>query len=219
MNKHNLAAIFDMDGVLVDSVGLNWQAYNEVLERYGKRVETEDISRYVGRDIHGQVDMLNQDFDLEIDPDQFIEDTAQIKQSLFKNIQPNPGVEDFLDELKTAQIPIALGTSNSREVATQRLSTMGIEKYFDTIVTEEDTDLHKPNPDVYLKAADNLDFSAEDCVVFEDAPSGIEAAKKAGMKCVAIKTPYVQEEAISNVDQIVNSFEDINLRTIELLFD
>lgn len=219
MNRQNFAVIFDMDGVLVDSVGLNWQAYNEVLERYGKRVATEDISRYVGRNIHDQVDMLNQEFDLEIDPDQFIKETDRLKQSLFKDLQPNPGVVDFLRELKNAQIPIALGTSNSREVAAQRLSTMAIEEYFDTVVTEEDTELHKPSPDVYLKTAANLDFSADNCVVFEDALSGIEAAKKADMKCVAVKTPYIEEKALSGADKVIESFKDINLETVKLLFN
>lgn len=219
MNRQNFAAIFDMDGVLMDSVGLNWQAYNEVLERYGKRVATEDIRRYVGKGVHEQVDMLNQDLNLELDTDQFMKDVYQPMRALFKNLQPNPGVVDFLNKLKNAQVPIALGTGNSREEAKQRLSTMGIEEYFDTVVTQEDTDLHKPNPDVYLKAAANLGVPAEDCVVFEDAPSGIEAAKKAGMKCVAIKTPYAEAEAISSADKVINSFEDINLETIKLLFD
>lgn len=86
---------------------------------------------------------------------------------------------------------------------------------FSTIITADDVAKHKPAPDVYLQAADKLGVSFKDCIVFEDAPSGIKAAKNAGMKYIAVRTPYVDLSYLTEADLIVESLALVDMRVID----
>lgn len=207
-----------MDGVLIDSVGLNWQAYNEVLSsRYDVRVSENEIGNYVGRTLLTQVFLLNQHFHIQIDANAFTRDTDAIKDKLFKTIQPKPGVVTLLKSLEAAHIPRAVGTSMSLETTKARLTTAGIWQYFDTFVTEEDVKQHKPQPDVFLRVAEKLHTAPGHCVIFEDAPAGVEAAKSGGMKCIAVETPLVDRQNLSSADSIVTSLEAVDVPMLRKL--
>lgn len=212
------AVIFDMDGVLIDSVSLNWQAMNEVLSRYGVHVQDSQLYRYVGQTLHDQVTKLSDDYNIRLNYDQFLEETDQIKQKLFANITPKEGVKELLHELSTHHIPTAVATSMSRDVTKNRLTTAGIYDLFKSIITEEDVDKHKPDPAVYIKAASVLGCEAARCVVFEDAPTGVQAAKAAGMKCIAVKTPYVAAQHLKLADTVIPSLSATNLKELNSLF-
>ncbi len=212
------AAIFDMDGVLIDSVVLNWHAYNQVLERqYGFRVLDEEISNYVGRTLLDQISLLNNHYHVKIDDKQFIHDTDIVKKQLFATIQPKPGVITLLRSLMNAGIPRAVGTSMSLETTKARLTTAGLWQYFDAFVTEENVQHHKPHPDVFLRAAEKLHMDYADCVVFEDAPTGIEAARNGGMKCIAVVTPIVDRQKLAKADRIVDSLTQVNVPSLRSL--
>lgn len=213
-----LATIFDMDGVLIDSVGLNWQAYNDVLSsQYGVHVPEDEIGNYVGRTLEDQTALLSHQYHVDIDAVKFDHDTAMIKQRLFANIQPKPGVVKLLQSLADAGIPRAVGTSMPLEITKARLTTAGIWQFFDAFVTEEDVQNHKPEPDVFLRAADLLHAAYSNCVVFEDAPTGVEAAHRGGLKCLAVVTPIVGRDRLTDADTIVDSLEQVDLGLLESL--
>jgi beta-phosphoglucomutase len=213
-----LAVIFDMDGVLIDSVGLNWQAYNEVLSsQFGFSVSDNEIGNYVGRTLVEQVSMLNQHYNVDIDTDRFTQDTNVIKQRLFASIQPKPGVVSLLESLIEAGIPRAVGTSMSRDITKARLTTAGLWDYFNAVITEEDVQHHKPDPDVFLRAADKLHAAYTNCVVFEDAPAGVEAAKSGDMKCIAVVTPLVDRQKLADADRIVDSLDTVDVTLLRSL--
>ena len=220
MNLKNkkTAIIFDLDGVLVDSVGLNWTAYNQVLNSdYGVNVAKKDLYKYVGLTLTTQVELLSKDFKINIDKEDFANKTYRIKNELFKNIEPMPGVVNLLKGLKNNNFKIAIGTSSSMEQAKLKLTNAGILSYFNTIITEDDVDDPKPSPDVYLKCAIKLGVVPRECIVFEDAPNGIASAHSAHMKCIAIKTPYVAPENLNKADLIVENLTEVDLSVIAKL--
>jgi HAD superfamily hydrolase (TIGR01509 family) len=208
------AVIFDMDGVLVDTVSLNWRAINQTLEPYGIHVNDEELYRYVGRPLKDQLAQLSQEYGVELDYDYIESNSTQIKKELMKNLAPKPGVVELLEKLKENHIPIAVATSNSREVTIERLTTSGILHYFDILVTEDDVTRHKPDPEVFEKAAQEMGVLSVNCLVFEDAPSGLVAAKSANMKCIAVETPFVRAEDIQMADKIVSSLVQVDVSVI-----
>lgn len=210
-----LAVIFDMDGVLIDSVGLNWRAMNQVLgDDYGIHVDDTDIQSYLGKTLRDQVSQLNATYGVSIDYDSFLKATDTAKEELFASIRPKDGVVSLLQTLRGDNFPMGVGTSMPRDSTEQRLKTAGIFEYFEVIITEDDVMRHKPDPEVYLKTAESLGVDAAHCIVFEDAPNGLEAAERAGMKCVAVRTVYVPDTYLARANLVVSSLNDINIKQL-----
>lgn len=218
MNKvTNMAAIFDMDGVLFDSVVLNWRAINRVLEPYGAHVADDEIKRYLGRTLRDQVTILNETYGLALDYDSFNAATQTIKDRLFALLAPKEGVRKLLKALKSGSIPTAVATSMPRELTEQRLRNARILDCFDSLVTEHDVTKHKPDPEVFIKAAEALNTGVSRCIVFEDAPTGVAAAKAAGMKCIAVQTSYVAWQDLSDADLQVSSLTEVTVSQLAQL--
>lgn len=211
------AVLFDMDGVLIDSVGLNWQAYNTVLSEYGIHINDEQLSKYVGRTLVAQVAMINEDFGVEIEAGQFEDKVKPLREELFEHIQPKAGVVKLLRELETHGVPSVVATSTPRTTMESRLKTAGIFEYFAGFVTEDEVTKHKPDPEVFLQAAEKSGIPKEKCIVIEDAPSGLQAAKTGGFKCVAVLTPYVQDEQMAAADAKVMSLEELDYEALAQL--
>ena len=125
-----------------------------------------------------------------------------------------PGAEHFLKLVKD-HYKTALVTSSKREYVNLVFEIISIEKYLDVIITGETVVYGKPDPECYLEAAKSLNVTPEECVVVEDAPSGIMAGKNAGMKVIAVPSYFVKDSPeIRKADLVVNSLEDIARSTI-----
>ena len=212
------AAIFDMDGVLVDTVALNWQANNQALAPYGIHVEDSQLKRYVGRTLKDQVQQLSTDYGVQLDYETFNTEATVIKFRLMAHLTPKEGVIDLLQLLKSQGIPLGVATSNSRENTEHRLGGAGLLDFFDVVVTEDDVTTHKPDPEVYLKTAELLGVKPDDCLVFEDAPSGVASAKAAYMGCIAVRTTQVKDADIASADKIVDSLAEVDQSVIDEIF-
>jgi beta-phosphoglucomutase len=217
MSLRSFGVIFDMDGVLIDSVRLNWKAHNEVLAQYGVHVRDDEIADYVGRALGDQLAMINQRYGLAIDLPAFEAAIAPIEDRYHAHITAKPGVIELVKELARLKIPIAVGTSSPRDVALKRLRTAGIVHYFDAIVTRNEVEHHKPDPEVYLYAARQLGRDPRQCIVIEDAPSGLLAAHNAGAKCCVVEVPYVPAKRMQAADLLVTSLEHVTPTTLELM--
>src|SRR5262245_47839802 len=185
MNK-TFAAIFDWDGVIIDSSNQHERSWDKFAELEGKKLPPGFFKRSFG--------MKNQKIIPELlgwthDP-QEIERMSLLKETLYREIinaegiAPLPGVLDFLNQLYDAQIPCAVGSSTPRANIDCIIEKIGCEKYFQAIVCGEDVKRGKPNPEVFLIGARKLNVAPERCAVFEDAHVGIEAALAGGMKAV-----------------------------------
>jgi len=208
------AVIFDMDGTLIESTNADFLAWQKVFLDYGKNLTFNDYSPLLGKRSVAVVKDL-----LKITTEEDQANALSNKSKYFFEIIEQQGLKtvpfatEFLQHLKTLHIPIALATSSRREKTRGVLQKVEMLSYFDVLVTAEDVIKGKPFPDVFLKAASLLEIPAEHCLVFEDAVSGITAAKNAGMKCVAISSNS-DSQLLEKADMVIENFGNLNFEIL-----
>lgn len=209
-----------MDGVLIDSPKYIWKSFNMLLSKFGVHIPDEDIKKYLGISLRDQIKMWREDYNLkeEIDYTQFSEDAFEQEIKLIGNdLKNNDELSKLLDSLKKNGFKLAVATSSNKSRADKILEMIGIKDQFEVIVTVEEVENHKPHPDIFVKAANRLNVDPKDCVVIEDAANGIEAAKKGGMKAIALLTKFHVKEDFKDADLIINSLNELNLDLINTL--
>ena len=210
-----------MDGVLVDSPKYVWQSNNQLLSKYNIHVSDGKIKKYLGRSLRDQLNLIIKDFGIkeEIDYKDFSKKSFELQMSFMReSVKPNKYINRLIESAKKSGIKLAVGTSRERFKAEKILGMLEILDKLDTIVTEEDVKKHKPYPDVFLKAAEKLKVEPESCVVFEDAVNGIQAARNANMKVVAMKTKFQDESDLKDADLIINNFSEIDIDKLKEIF-
>jgi len=186
------AVIFDCDGTLVDSMPAHFDAWCEALASYGAGgIFKEDVFFAMGgRPTRDIVVDLNSEYGLKLDP----EAIALAKREAFLNklhlVEFIDEVADFAKSL-AGKVPMAVASGGSRYVVEKTLSLLGCSDWFDEVVTADDVSKGKPNPDIFLKAAELLGVAPEKCLVIEDAPPGVVAAMAAGMQVITVPMPLV----------------------------
>ncbi len=214
------AAIFDWDGVIIDSGRLHAQSWRQLAAELGKSIAPHSFIRGFGMksawiiaEIHGWAR----------DPAE-IARLEQRKEALYReivarsDIAPLPGVTEWLERLRAAGVPCAVASSTHRLNIDAVLARIGLQGAFREIVSAEDVTLGKPNPEVFAKAAERLGAGAERCVVFEDAYVGIEAAHAAGMKVVAVATTHPVEQ-LTAADLVVRRLDELRVEQVTALLD
>ncbi|MBV9470295.1 MAG: HAD-IA family hydrolase [Abitibacteriaceae bacterium] len=195
-NQQIHGVIFDMDGVLCDSEPFICEAACRLFaERYGVEVKPEDFIPFVGtgenRYLGGVAEKYNIHLDIEADKQRTYEIYLQIIQG---RLQPLPGVHEFITLCYQHNLRLAVATSADRIKMEGNLHEIGLTPdSFDACVTGNDIERKKPHPDIFLHAAMRLGFPAEACLVIEDAPNGVEAAKAAGAWCLGLTSSFPQE--------------------------
>jgi len=214
------AIIFDMDGVLINSNKYNWESFNILLKESGIHLSKKDIKKYLGISARDILKRWKREYGLkDCSVEEFSREAGEIQLKLMKKeLHPNKSLNRFLNEAKENGIKLAVATSSLRWRAEKILELLQLKDFFDAIITSEDVENHKPHPEIFLKAAKQVNENPEDCIVFEDAIAGIEAAKKSNMKCVAIKTEFNSKKELKNADLIINNFSEITLKKLEKLF-
>ena len=135
------------------------------------------------------------------------------QQDFLPHLKLIDGLDKFLFRAREQHIKMAIGTAASPFNVDYVLNNIPIKSYFDAIVTADDVPVSKPNPDVFFKCADELELAYENCIVFEDSPKGVEAAQRAGMKAVVIKTYHTEDEFahLNNILLFVDDYKDEKL--------
>ncbi|MGH9338581.1 MAG: HAD family hydrolase [Acidobacteriota bacterium] len=211
------AAIFDMDGVLVDNVSYHVRAWRRLGEQLGKELSEEDIKTVFGRRNREMLPALfDRDFSEE-ETARYSEQKEEVyRQLISPDLKPVPGLLDFLSDLRGQRVQTAVATSGPPKNVEFILGRLGIEPYFDEVVTGADVTRGKPHPEIFLTAAKKLTRRPERCVVFEDSPSGIEAAQRANCACVAVATTHsVEELAKLSPDLIILDFRGLDAAQIK----
>lgn len=186
------AVIFDCDGTLVDSMPAHFDAWCEALALYGAQgILKEDVFFAMGgRPTPNIVMELNDEYDLKLDPNA----VAMAKREAFLKrlhmITLIEEVAEFASKLR-GKVPMAIATGGSRMVIEKTLKIVGISDWFDEVVTADDVAEGKPAPDIFLYAAKLLGVVPSKCLALEDAPAGVLAAQRAGMKVISIPSPLV----------------------------
>ncbi len=211
------AAIFDWDGVVVDSSQAHKASWERLAEERGLPLPENHFALGFGRKnqtIIPEIYKWSQDA-------AEIEELGNRKEALYREILAEsgldalPGALELFQDLKEAGIPMAVGTSTPRKNVDTVIRMIGADGFFDAIISAEDVSKGKPDPEVFLKAADALGAAPGDCVVFEDALYGIQAALSGGMKAVALTTTH----RISHFDpawphRIVKGLQDVSLKML-----
>ncbi|MDQ7063390.1 MAG: HAD family phosphatase [candidate division KSB1 bacterium] len=203
------AVLFDFDGVMADTFRYNFEAWQHVLAPLGIRLQPREVYLHEGQPVRGVLGGLLQSHGRTLSEAE-LRHLIDEKQRFFREHQrarPLPGVVVFLQEVKRRGFKTALVTGTTRQNVETVLSPEAL-ALFDTLVTEGATKHGKPHPDPYLEAARRLRVAPEECVVIENAPLGIRAAKRAGMTCVAI-TSSLPAEDLQEADFIFRDIPDV----------
>ena len=190
------ALVFDMDGLLVDSETVSGEALRRFLQGHGHEMLASTLEGALGRRLPEAVAAVAEAYDLP-GPigDLVVAFDAMRLQALRGNVVAMPGAVALLDWAAAKGLPRALATSSFREHAELSLAEAALLGRFDVEVTGDEVRFGKPAPDLFLLAAERLGVSPEFCVVFEDAPAGLEAAARAGMRRVWIPNTHTRHLA------------------------
>ncbi|MGY6520108.1 MAG: HAD family hydrolase [Mongoliitalea sp.] len=216
MNRRFEAILFDLNGTIIDDMAYHADAWHQLLvqdlkvdisiervwkEMYGKNDEL--FARVLGKDA-----LTREELDYWS-----IEKEKRYQQVYVDKIQPIDGFYDFFQQLKNNHFKLALGTAAIPFNVDFTLKHLNIGADFHAIVHADDVALSKPHPEVFLKCADLLGVSPSKCVVFEDSPKGVEAAKNAGMQAVVLTTMHPQEDFayLDNVLFFIQDYTDEQL--------
>ncbi|MGV9214394.1 HAD family hydrolase [Micromonospora sp. RB23] len=213
------AVLFDFDGTLWDPEGLIFQAHAEIFAEAGASLGHDQWTQAVGRigaDIWGHLDHLTSG---PIDRAALDRRLERRLDQLLVTIQARPGVPHMLAEVDALGLPRGI-VSNSPRAWVERYSRQcGVADGWRTIrCADADRRLAKPEPALYLAALDDLGVAAEEAIAFEDTPSGVHAAKAAGIRCVAVPNPVTSSLDLSAADLRFESFEQLRLtRVLQIL--
>jgi HAD superfamily hydrolase (TIGR01509 family) len=202
------AVIFDMDGIIVDSEPYSVQALIDVLRQYGVEPTQDDLRRSYGRRVQDDfVDYFSR-YGVTADVQVAIaHKDARYYHLAAGRLQPFPGVMPLLKRLRDHGYRLALASSGDRVKVAFGMQALKLNGTFEAIVSGDHVSHSKPDPEIYVTAARRLGVSPIECVAIEDAPAGVEAAKRAGMYCIAV-TNSVGREQLRKADLIVASLAD-----------
>lgn len=203
------AILFDMDGVIVDTLHFHYLAWDKMFRERGGLVDKHTVLLHEGRNSREILPILMKETNViipENEWDEFIDRKREYYRSIVE-IKYFPNVFNVIEELRKRGLKTALVTASARKNMEKAIPE-DKRKLFDVILTAENFKKAKPNPDPYLEAQKRLGVEVHECVVVENAPLGIEAAKNAGMICIAIETT-LEREFLKNADFIINSIEEL----------
>jgi beta-phosphoglucomutase family hydrolase len=183
------ALIFDCDGTLTDSMPLHFVAWNKTMKRLGIEFTEDRFYELGGIPTDKIIKMLADELNISLDVAAVSNEKEQVFIESMHLLEEIEAITSIVRENK-GKLPMAVASGGLRDIVTKQIAQIGLEGWFDTILTAEDTARHKPEPDVFLEAARRLGVAPENCCVFEDADLGIEAARRAGMQWVDVRTVH-----------------------------
>jgi len=211
------AVIWDMDGVIADTAACHLQAWQRLWAEQGVAFTAEQFRRTFGQRtteiIRG---ILGPDVPAEEVCALGERKEAYCRELLRRQLHVLPGVRELLAALEQAGFRQALASSAPRQNVELILEALDVGRYFSAVVSEADVTLGKPNPQIFLLAATRLGVEPRRCLVIEDAVAGVQAAKSAGMRCLAVTTTHPGAR-LAAADRVVQSLAEVGVADIEAL--
>jgi HAD superfamily hydrolase (TIGR01509 family) len=212
------AILFDLDGLMVDSEPHSLASWRAVLSARGVTLEQSVIEQMFGLRIVETAQMLVALYTLTDPPSTLGHEKEEYQiHHLAGQIYPMPGLFELLDEIDRRGLRKAVASSGVRTYVSAVLEEIGLTGRFHTIVTGDEVVYGKPAPDIFLAAAQALTVAPHHCLVLEDAPSGVQAAKAAHMRCVAIPNVHTRALDLSAADAVLPSLISVRDKLAELL--
>lgn len=221
MAKPIKCIIYDLDDLMVNSEPLHTESLETVLNKLGysyNNLPKKLLSKFVGMRI---IDILREIIKY-LKLNENAEDLQKKKNEIFfklvkEKLELMPGVQESIILFRNSNLRLALASSGIKEYINLVLFKFGLVNIFNVIVSGDDVKIGKPDPETYLVTCSKLNLEPEECIVLEDATSGIEAAKRAGCKCIAVKNPNTPSQNLSKADYILNNLGEISLEIIKSL--
>lgn len=220
------AIIFDFDGIIVDSEPVILKIFQAMARQQGWTLSADEYYRkYLALDDRGIVEAMFHDHGLELPPaerDRLVEwKVRRYMEEIQHGLPPLPGALQFVKQA-AARFPIAIASGSLRVEIEHLLATLDLKLFFSVLVTADDCLASKPDPEVYVKAVDRLGgapafrerpLQAGECLAIEDAPGGIIAAHRAGIKCLALTHSRPSDE-VAHANWVKDNFSDIQLEEL-----
>jgi len=202
-----------MDGLLLDTEGIYTEVTQQIVGEYGKVFDWSVKEKIIGRRAVQAAEIIVESLDLPITPQDYLDSRKNVLLEKFKDTAPLPGAKEITTHFFDLGIPQALATSSSSPMFEAKFEKH--KKWFSQftqIVRGDDPELKegKPAPDIFLLAAKRLRVDPAECLVFEDAPTGTEAALAAGMSVVVVPDPNMDHCHYKNASQIISSLKDFD---------
>ncbi|MFW9946466.1 MAG: HAD family hydrolase [Candidatus Odinarchaeota archaeon] len=211
--------IFDMDGVLADTGPIHFISWVKMAKEIGYNFSKEFFESTFGQQSPTIVrKLVGHGIKQEL-----VENWATRKEQYYREmvknkLKPLPGVKRIIQELKSHGLKLAVGSSGPRENVELLINTLELKKDFDVLISAAEVKNGKPAPDIFLLCAEKLKKEPKNCLVIEDAPVGIEAAKLAGMKSIGLTTTHEKKELL-DADLIVKDLSKVSFQDIMLLLN
>jgi beta-phosphoglucomutase family hydrolase len=189
INPNAKALIFDLDGTLADTMPVHFLAYKHILVKYGIDFTPELFAKLAGIPAVGTIEKLNEWFGTKMDAEEVGHFKEREYEKIMYKMKPIVPVVE-LAKMYHGKMPMAVGTGGYKRLAWKTMDILGLDKYFDILVSTEDVERPKPFPDTFLKCAELLGVEPAVCEVFEDAQLGIQAAGAAGMMSKLVTDYY-----------------------------
>ena len=205
-------ALFDMDGVLLDTEPLYTIAYDRVMAPFGASLDWETKSTMMGRAAPASARLVIEKFGLPLTPEELLALRKPILQELFANAPAMPGAAELIAKLKARGCRLAVATSSFRPLFELKTQHHPWFSHFDAIVCGDDPLVKnpKPAPDIFLAAAERLGVSADKCVIFEDSPAGVEAALASGARVIALVDPQMERTAYQGAHLVIEKYAELD---------
>lgn len=203
------AVVFDLDGLLVDSEPLQAWAWDAYARQFGTTLRDDVLARMLGLRAVDASRIFVELLDLPVAPDVAMRERDELFLAAVPGrIAAHRGAVELVTALRERDVPLALATSGHRRYVDLALASAGLAGTFDAEVTGDQVERGKPNPDIYLRAAELLSTPPEHCLALEDAPNGVQAALAAGMICFAIPEAG-HSTSVEDADEVLGSLRQV----------
>ncbi|KUG08839.1 HAD family hydrolase [Solirubrum puertoriconensis] len=209
--------IFDMDGVLVDTEPLHHEAFFRHYAELGIQVSDEEYATFLGLSTRNVYQRLKQEFGLDGDIDELMKRKRELFAVAFdesEELDLLPGARELILDLRQAGVPLQLASSAGKDTINRVFRRFGLYPLFDNLVSGEDFPRSKPDPAIFLRAAELAGVPPQECLVIEDSHNGVTAAKAAGMYCIGYRSEHSEGQDLHHADQVVSHLGQLSAAAI-----
>jgi beta-phosphoglucomutase len=212
--------IFDMDGVIIDTEPIHHHAFFTQFAELGITVSDALYASFLGSSTRNVFQKLKQEFDLPQEVDALLLRKRELFNQAFDEdagLDLLPGVRALIEELKAHGVQMVLASSASKATIGRVFKRFGLAPYFSHTVSGEDFAQSKPNPAIFLHAAELAETPMTECIVIEDSANGVAAAKAAGIYCVGYASPHSAGQDLRLADRVIQDFSELSATAIQQL--
>lgn len=212
--------IFDMDGVIIDTEPLHYHAFSAQFVELGIRISAAEYATFLGKSTRNVFQLLKQKYDLTQDVEAMVMRKRELFNQAFDTdatLNLLPGVRPLIEDLRRHGMQLVVASSASKSTISRVFDRFELGIYFTHRLSGEDFAESKPNPAIFLRAAELAGTPLAECIVIEDAANGVAAAKAAGIYCIAYASPHSKGQNLHQADRIIRQFNELSAAAIEAI--